>query len=81
MAPDFRPTTTERKQQALHELVAGVREVWRASGGVSSGAWYDMGDAERNGALVRLLSSLFEQSDVPPPSARTLRRAIKLLCN
>jgi hypothetical protein len=83
MAPDMRPSTTKNRQQALHLLVAGVQVVWRDSGGKGgSGAWYDMRDPERNGSLVRLLGSMFEQTGVKPfPSPRTLRRAIRFINN
>jgi hypothetical protein len=82
MASDFRPTMATDQQQALHVLVAGVQALWRASGGEGkTGAWYDKADAERNGPLVRLLGSMFEQVGVKPPSARTLRRAIQSVNN
>lgn len=78
MAPDFR---TADNLQVLHELVTGVQEVWRASGGQGNGTWRDNNDRDRNGALVRLLSSMFEQVGVKSPSPRTLRRAIQVLNN
>jgi hypothetical protein len=83
MAPHFRSATTTNQQQALHALVAGVQAVWRASGGEgASGTWYDKADPNRNGPLVRLLGSMFEQVGVKrPPSPRTLRRAIQSINN
>ena len=81
MMPDFRANTTANQQQALHELVAGVQQVWRDSGGAGSGDWYDMNNAKRNGKLVRLLTSMFKQARVRVPSARTLRRALEAVRN
>jgi len=82
MALDFHPSTTDNQKQALSDLVKGVQELWRVAGGKGSGTWYDLKDPDRNGKLVGLLSSMFEQVGVrQPPSARTLRRAIEFANN
>ena len=82
MAAAFKPPLKQtERQHILRDLVRGVQDTWRDSGGKGKGTWYAKDDKDRNGDLVQLLLTMFEQTGVKPPAARTIRRALQQVNN